>query len=261
METYALYNEKGGVSKTTTSLQMLFYLNWMNNKKAVAIDMDPQRSLTLLSGAKPQPGHMILDALTDEINIRDTIIHTVYGDVIPTNRELRTVESQMDVDAAETEEQRKEYEENLLILRKKIKTLRGYDYVILDCPPNYANISLACLIAADTLIIPAKASKASLFALSSVSPMVEKARKYNKGLDIAGVLLTYHNDRTNAGRYGADASEALAGTNLKTKVFNSRIRYSTAVEDSFFDGVPLMERNTPVTDDYKKFFEELLKGE
>lgn len=259
MVVYAVYNEKGGVGKTTTSLNFLAFCNGIG-KKVVAIDMDPQRSLTLLSGAKPQPGHMILDVLTDAIGIKDAITNTVYGDVIPTNRELRTVESQMDVDEAETEEQRKEYEENLLILRKKIKSLRGYDYVILDCPPNYANISLACLIAADVLIIPAKASKASLFALSSVSPMVSKARKYNKGLQIAGVLLTYHNDRTHACRYGAEASEALAD-NLKAKVFSSTIRYSTAVEDSYFDGTPLMMRNTPVTEDYRKFFTELLKGE
>ena len=92
MVVYTVYNEKGGVGKTTTSLNFLAFCNGIG-KKVVAIDMDPQRSLTLLSGAKPQPGHMILDVLTDAIGIKDAITNTVYGDVIPTNRELRTVES------------------------------------------------------------------------------------------------------------------------------------------------------------------------
>ena len=111
------------------------------------------------------------------------------------------------------------------------------------------------------MILPAKASKASLYALSSVSPMVAKARRYNPDLQIAGVLLTHHNDRTNAAKYGAEASGALAEANLNAKVFKATIRYSTAIEDSFFDGVPLFERSTPVTNDYRNFIEELLKGE
>ena len=260
MKVYAVYNEKGGVGKTTTALAMLSYFNGMElYKKAIAIDMDPQRSLTLLSGCKPK--YTVLDVLADEADINDAIVSTPYGDVIPTNRELKMVDAQMDVNAAETDTQRKEYEGNLLTLREKIKGLKNYDYVIIDCPPGYANISMACLVASDTLIIPAKASKASLFALRSVSPIVDKARKYNKGLKIAGVLLTYHNDRTNAGKYGAEASEAIADANLKTKVFENTIRYSTAVEDSYFENIPLLKRNTPVTEDYKRFFEELMKGE
>ena len=91
--------------------------------------------------------------------------------------------------------------------------------------------------------------------------MVAKARKYNPDLQIAGVLLTHHNDRTNAAKYGAEASAALAEANLNAKVFKATIRYSTAIEDSFFDGVPLFARTTPVTNDYRNFIEELLKGE
>ena len=257
---FAYYNEKGGVGKTSSVLSMLYFFNSMKLfKRAVAIDMDPQRSLTLLSGC--QSKYTVLDVLADEVDINDAIVSTPYGDIIPTNRELKTVDAQMDVNAAETDSQRKEYEGNLLTLRKKLKGLKNYDYVILDCPPGYANIAMSCLVAADILIIPAKASKASLYALSSISPIIEVARRYNKGLKIAGVLLTYHNDRTNAARYGAEASIALAEANLNTKVFKNVIRYSTAVEDAYFEGVPLLRRNTPVAEDYRRFFEEMLKGE
>lgn len=262
MKIYSFYNEKGGVGKTTGTLCLLSYFKDNKKKKAIAIDMDPQRSMTLLSGAKPKPGCMILDVLTDETNIRDAITTTAFGDIIATNRELNSIDTQMDLDSAETVEQRKEIESNLLTLRKKIRELDGlYDYVIIDCPPGYANISMACMIASDSLILPAKASKASLFALSSVVPMIAKARKYNPDLQIAGVLLNFHNDRTNASRYGAEASAELAEINLKTKVFNSTIRYSTAVEDCFFEGVPLFTRYSPVADDYRNFIEELLRGE
>ena len=260
MKVYAIYNEKGGVGKTTTALAMLSYFNGMDlYKKAVAIDMDPQRSLTLLSGAKPKV--TILDVLAGEVGIMDAVVTTAYGDVICANRELQTVDAQMDIDAAEMDAQRKEFEENLLTLREKIKALKGYDYVIIDCPPGYANISMACLAASDELVIPAKASKASLYALSSVAPIVARAKRYNKKLKVAGVLLTYHNDRTTAGRYGAEASKAIAAGNLDTKVFSNAIRYATAVEDSYFDGVPLLQHNTPVADDYRRFFDELFKGE
>ena len=146
MEVYAFYNEKGGVGKTTSTLATLSYFNSPDffkkgeGKKALAIDMDPQRSMTLLSGAKPKSGCMILDVLTDETNIKDAVTETVFGDIIATNRELMTIDSQMDVDAADTVSKRKEVEENLLTLRKKVRELEGlYDYVILDCPPGFAN--------------------------------------------------------------------------------------------------------------------------
>ena len=159
MEVYAFYNEKGGVGKTTSTLATLSYFNSPDffkkgeGKKALAIDMDPQRSMTLLSGAKPKSGCMILDVLTDETNIKDAVTETVFGDIIATNRELMTIDSQMDVDAADTVSKRKEVEENLLTLRKKVRELEGlYDYVILDCPPGFANIAMSCMVAADALI-------------------------------------------------------------------------------------------------------------
>lgn len=265
MKVYAIYNQKGGVGKTTVCLSMLSYFNSTEffrkgeGKKVIGIDMDPQRSMTFLSGAKPK--HTILDVLTDEVDINDAITDTVYGNIIAANRELKTIDAQMAIEAAETASQRAEFEENLLTLRKKVKKLKGYDYVIIDCPPGYDNISLACMIAADSLILPAKASKASLFALSSVSPMVAKAKKFNPGLQIAGVLLNFHSDRTNAGKYGAEAAETLAEINLKAKVFNSTVRYSTTIEDCYFDGVPLFSRASAVRSDYYNFMEELLKGD
>ncbi len=265
MKVYAFYNQKGGVAKTTSALSMLAYFDSTEffrtgeGKKAVAVDMDPQRSLTLLSGAKSR--YTILDVLTEEVNINDAVTVTGYGNIIAANRELSTIDAQMDIDGASSDSQRKECEDNIKMLRKKLQELKGYDYVILDCPPGYENIGISCMVAADELILPAKASKASLYALSSVSPMVAKAKKMNPKLKIAGVLLTYHNDRTNAAKYGAEVMQTLADINLKAKVFKSTIRYSTVIEDCYFDGVPLFYRASPVKKDYQDFIEELLKGE
>ncbi len=267
MKTYAVYNEKGGAGKTTTALAMLSYFKSPESfikgveKKAVAVDMDPQRTLTFLANVKADKS--IYDVLTDDADVNEVVINTDFGYIIPGSAELAWLDPQMAVEGAENAAQLKEFKENLSILRNKLKALRGFDYVILDCPPGYAHIALACMVAADELVVPAKASKASLFALSAISSKLELAKQYNKNLTVAGVLLTQHNDRTNAGRYGKDAAASMAKNNFNAKVFNSTIRTSTAIEDCYFSGIPIfgLPSGTPVRVDYLEFMEELLKGD
>ena len=267
MKTYAVYNEKGGAGKTTTALSMLSYFKSPESfikgveKKAVAVDMDPQRTLTFLANVKAEK--TVYDVLTDEADINAAVVNTDFGCIIPGSSELAWLDPQMAVEGAENAAQLKEFKENLSILRNKLQGLKDFDYVILDCPPGYAHIALACMVAADELVVPAKASKASLFALSAISSKLELAKQYNKGLTVAGVLLTQHSDRTNAGRYGKDAAVALAENNFNAKVFSSTIRTSTAIEDCYFAGIPLfsLPSGTPVRADYLDFMEELLKGE
>lgn len=266
MRTYAIYNEKGGAGKTTTALAMLSYfaspelMSIGDGKKAVAIDMDPQRTLTFLANVKAEK--TIYDVLTDEADINEAVVDTPFGFIIPGSAELAWLDPQMAVDGAESAAQLQEFKENLLILRNKLQGLKGFDYVILDCPPGYAHIALSCMVAADALVVPAKASKASLFALSSISSKLEEAKKYNPDLVVSGVLLTQHNDRTNAGKYGKEAAATLAENNFNAKVFNSTIRTSTVIEDCYFNCVPLfaLMSGVPVRSDYRDFMEELLEG-
>ena len=264
--TITIFNEKGGVGKTSLALSMLSYFNNPEMyskgllKKAVAIDMDPkQRSLTYATRVKPN--HTVYDVLVGDVDINDAVVDSDFGYVIPGSRDLALLDSQMNVDEAESEAQRKEFIDNIVILKNKLKELKGFDYVIIDCPPGYEHIALSCMVAADYLIIPAKASMLSLFALSSLAPNVAKAREFNPSLKVAGVLLTQHNDRTNAAQAGREAAEKIAKTHFDAPVFKVAIRNATAVEDSYFMGVPifLLPAGTPVREDYRRFMDELLE--
>ena len=266
MKVFTVFNEKGGAGKTTTALAMLSYFNNPEMyskgllKKAVAIDMDPkQRSLTYATRVAAEKN--IYDVLVGNCGINDAVVDTEFGYVIPGSRDLALLDSQMNVDEAEDASQRKEFVENLFILRNKIKELKGFDYVVIDCPPGYEHIAMSCMVAADSLVIPAKASMLSLYALSSLAPNVMKVREYNPNLKVAGVLLTQNNQRTNAAQTCRAAAEKLAKDNFNAPVFKTAIRNSTAVEDSYLMGVPIfsLSENTPVRMDYRRFMDELLE--
>ena len=133
--TFTIFNEKGGCSKTTTALSMLSFFNNSELyskgllKKAVAIDMDPkQRSLTYATRVKPK--HTVYDVLVGDVDINEAVVDSDFGYVIPGSRDLALLDSQMNVDEAESEAQRKEFIDNIVILKNKLKELKGFDYVI-----------------------------------------------------------------------------------------------------------------------------------
>ena len=250
MKVIAIANRKGGVGKSTTAAALINGLT-LKGYKVLGVDLDAQRNLTSTMRAKADK--TVLGVLTGDISIREAIIRTSGGDIVPASRSL----SGADATITDTG---KEYK-----LREAMEpVLAEYDYIILDCPPALGILTVNALTAADSVIIPAQADIYSLEGIEDLQDTITPVKRYcNSKLEIAGILLTRYSGRSILSRDATTLAERLA-ERLGTKVFNSKIREAVAVKEaqisreSLFSYAP----RAKVTEDYRAFIEELLgKGD
>lgn len=259
MRTCSIFVEKGGTGKTATVLAMLSYFhqtevtltpNELSGKKALAIDFDPQLTLTRLAGIADSE-KTIVEVLTDECGIKDAIV-TVdgYGDIIPCRKMLAGLAPQLHGDA-------------LTVLRDKLAELENiYDYVLIDCQPGVSGLPITALVASDGVIIPVQASLSDIYSLPDSVPAIDTARQYNPGLTVEGVLLTMYEGRQNASKTYLEVAEQIASAQLHCKVFGSRIRRGVVVKEAQGMGKGLFAYapDSNVAQDYAEFMHELIGG-
>jgi chromosome partitioning protein len=193
----AISNQKGGVGKTTTAINLGASLA-ANDLKILLVDFDPQGNSTSGLGIEKQSGMLtIYDSLLRDVPLEQVVRRTECDglDLIPADKNLVAADLDL-VDAFEREH----------VLRKILAQIRDqYRYILIDCPPALDLLTLNALVAADSVLIPIQCEFFALEGISQLMDTIDKVRQgFSHPLDIEGILLTMYDDRTNLTRTVAE---------------------------------------------------------
>jgi len=249
----ALTNQKGGVGKTTSAVNIAASLA-VSEIKTLLIDMDPQANTStgIAEIIEKRAENTIYETLVDEIPIKDTITKTTFNhlDAILSTNDLVGAEIELvSVIARELE------------LKKALaKVKRRYDYIIIDCPPSLGLLTLNSLTAANALIIPIQAEYYALEGLGLLLNTIRLVQQYlNKNLKIAGVLVTMFDGRLNLSRQVLDEVKSYFGDKLFNTVIHRNVRLGEA--PSFGKPALLYDANSVGAKDYMALIEEIIEND
>lgn len=219
MKTVAVVCQKGGVGKSTTTLNMGAGLA-LAGKKILFVDLDAQANLTETLGADSRRD-TVLDVLTGDCPLEKALQHLALGDVLPAGPGLAGADMLITGD-------RREFR-----LKDALAPLTDrYDYAFIDTPPALGIFTINALAAADDVIIPVQADMYSLKAIGQLAQTIAAVREHsNPGLGISGILLTRHNARSVLSRDMTDMIAETAAA-LQTRVFAACVRETVAVRES-----------------------------
>ena len=247
----AFLNQKGGVGKTTTCVNMAGYLAQMG-KKVLLLDIDPQGNASSNLGfEKDSKPKTIYNVIVDDNTIEEVIQKTKLEnlDIIP---------SDVDLAGAEIELVQMNNREKVVrnILRKIVN---NYDYICIDCPPSLGLITVNALTACDSVLIPIQCEYFALEGLSQLMYTIKLVKKHlNENIDVEGVVLTMKDNRSNLGQSVAQDISKYFGKKLYKTIIPRNIRLAEA--PSFGEPICVYDPKCTGAIAYKALTEEFLKN-
>ncbi|MBE5806112.1 MAG: ParA family protein [Clostridiales bacterium] len=243
-------NQKGGVGKTTTAVNLSSSLA-KKGKKVLLIDTDPQGNATSGVGVDKSVQYSVYDVLVEGIDIQNTIQQTeIKGlEVCPSNINLAGAEVQL------VSEKEREYK-----LKEKINEVKNaYDYIIIDCPPSLGIVTLNAFTASDSVLIPIQCEYYALEGLGQLINTINLVKKrMNKSLAIEGALLTMYDARTNLSNQVVKEVKNY----FDDKVYKTVIPRNVKLSEAPSYGMPICmyDARSKGSKCYEKFTKELMKN-
>lgn len=250
-KTFAIFNQKGGVGKTTTNINLCSYLSsW--GYKILTIDIDPQGNTTSGIGIdKNTIKHSVYDVIIGEVDVKEAIINTNIKNLylIPSTVQLAGAEIELtDVNKRENK------------LKDAIKAIESqFDFIFIDCPPSLGLLTINALAAVDRVIIPIQCEFYALEGLSQLISTIQLVKKgLNPDLDIQGVILSMYDSRTNLSTAVVDEVRSF----FKDKVYSTLIPRNIRLAESPSYGEPIMvyDPRCKGAEAYEELAKEFLKS-
>lgn len=251
MKKICIFNQKGGVGKTTTNINLCAYLA-LEGYKVLTIDIDPQGNTTSGLGLdKNNLDLSVYDVLISDAKMKESIVRS---DLV---QNLFISPSTMELAGAEVELINNSDREN--IIKKKLEDIENeYDYVFIDCPPSLGVLTINALTCADSVLIPIQCEFYALEGVSQLINTIQLVKKsLNKNLDIEGVIMTMFDYRTNL------STEVLKEVQkyFKDKVYKTTVPRNVRLAEAPSFGLPIMlyDEKCKGAEAYVKLTKEFLK--
>ncbi len=251
----SVINQKGGVGKTTTVINLATAISFLN-KKVLVIDLDPQGNATTGFGLTSVGEKTVYDVLNGNCNFADAIKDTKIDNlkIVPSNVDL----SGLEVETAN--ENRRAF-----LLKDKIENFvnsekNNFSYIFIDCPPSLSLLTVMALVVAKSLIVPLQAEFFALEGLSQLVKTIDRIKiKLNPEIDIRGVLLTMFDKRNKL----SSEVDVEARKFFKNKVYQTVIPRNVRLSEAPSHGIPVLiyDKSCSGSRSYLNFADEFLRQE
>ena len=242
-------NQKGGVGKTTTTINLSTMLA-KKGKKVLLIDADPQGNATSGVGAEKEVEYSTYDILVSDVEMVQALEKTIIKNLLVCPSNINLAGAEVELVSMMSREQR---------LKEKLEEIKDkFDYILIDCPPSLGLITLNAFTASDSVLIPVQCEYYALEGLGQLLNTVNLVKKHlNKNLEVEGALLTMYDARTNLSNQVVKEVKKYFGDKVYKTVIPRNVRLSEA--PSY--GMPITEYDprSKGAKTYEKFTKEFLK--